>query len=372
MGLSLTAEMVKRLSERTEGWIAGLQMAALSLQGEPDPSRFLDALAGTHRYLVEYLFEEVLHRQPPELRAFLAQTAFLDRLCGPLCDAVTGAPGGQAMLERLQAANLFLVPLDQEGRWYRYHHLFADVLRAGLLSPDPHERAALQRRAADWYEREGMIAEAIEHALAGDQFEQTARLIARQPASTPAGGESGRLIAHLERFLESRAEPAAPGGQVEARLLLARLQWHAGHREQAVAVLAPTLALAGGEERARVFADAGPALVPILRQAALQGIVPETVGELLAAFGKAGATSAAGARSGAPPPGNSSALAEPLSDREREVLRLLAAGLANAEIAEQLFLAVGTVKRHVFNLYGKLGATSRTSAVARGRELGLL
>jgi LuxR family transcriptional regulator, maltose regulon positive regulatory protein len=134
MGLSLAPEAVARLVERTEGWIAGLQMAAFSLQGETDPNGFLDAFTGSNRYLLEFLFENVLQRQPPEVQSFLGQTAFLDRLCGPLCEAVTGMRGGQAMLERLEEANLFLAPLDRERRWYRYQPFLASALRAWSLS----------------------------------------------------------------------------------------------------------------------------------------------------------------------------------------------------------------------------------------------
>jgi ATP/maltotriose-dependent transcriptional regulator MalT len=353
MGLALPPELVKRLAERTEGWIAGLHMAALSLQGEADSRGFIEAFAGTHRYLGDYLYEEVVLRQPAVVQAFLAKTAFLDRLCGPLCDAVTETPGGQALLQRLATANLFLIPLDPEQRWYRYHHLFADVLRARLLPSDAGVIAALHGRAAAWYEQQSMLREALEHALAAEQIEDAARLIERHGASEP-------VIARLEELLETWVEQGSEARALDARLLLAKLHWQAGRREQAISVLQPALALAEREEHppaARVpasFVAAGPALIPVLRQAAAQGVAPETVGQLLAALG------------GTP------TLIEPLSDRELEVLRLLAAGLANAEIAERLFLAVGTVKRHIFNICGKLGANSRTSAVARAHELGML
>src|SRR5262249_43208263 len=142
-------------------------------------------------------------------------------------------------------------------------------------------------------------------------------------------------------------------------------------REQAIAVIEPALALAEREEHTRRFVAAGPALIPALRQAAAQGIAPETVGKLLTKLGERGAP-LAGARPGAASGGTSSDLVEALSERELEVLRLLAAGMRNAEIAAQLFLAVGTVERHIHNLYGKLGANSRTSAVTRARALGLL
>jgi ATP/maltotriose-dependent transcriptional regulator MalT len=364
MGLTLPPAVVQRLAERTEGWIAGLQMAALSLQGEADAGRFLDAFTGTDRYLVDYFFEEVLRRLPPEVQTFLSQTAFLKRLCAPLCETVTGVPDGQAMLERLEAANLFLIPLDRARQWYRYHQLFADVLQARLLPQQEEPLAVLQERAAAWFEAEGMVGEAIEHALAGGQFERAARLIARQGAGEPT-------IARLEASLETAEKQGREASALGARVLLAKLHWHAGRREQAVTVLQPALALAEREEHTRCFVAAGPELIPALRQAAVQGIAPETVGRLLTKLEERGAP-LAGALPGAASAGTSLPLAEPLSERELEVLRLIAAGLRNAEIAAQLFLSQGTVHRHLHNLYGKLGVSGRTNAVARARALGLL
>jgi ATP/maltotriose-dependent transcriptional regulator MalT len=189
----------------------------------------------------------------------------------------------------------------------------------------------------------------------------------RAPAATDAeGDEAGRVVTQLERFLEAMVEQGRHGSALEVRLLLATLHWQAGRRDQAVAVLEPALALAEREGYVRVFVEAGPALIPVLRQAAAQGIRPEIVGKLLSALGDA--ERGPGAR----PPGSGSALIEPLSDRELEVLRLVAARLRAAEIAAHLFVSEGTVRRHLHNLYGKLGVTSGTSAVARGRALGLL
>jgi LuxR family transcriptional regulator, maltose regulon positive regulatory protein len=199
MGLAVDNQAVERLAEQTEGWIAGLQLAALSLQGETDPSRFLEGFTGSNRYLVDYLCDEVLRRQPEEVRAFLGQTAFLERLCGPLCEAVTETPGGQEMLERLEAANLFLIPLDRERRWYRYHQLFADVLRARLMPEQGEQLTVLRERAAAWYEAEGMTDQAIEQVLACEQFDRAASLIERQYESVwqPGLGRS------LERWLQA-------------------------------------------------------------------------------------------------------------------------------------------------------------------------
>ena len=179
MGLQLTARDVAALEARTEGWIAALQLAALSVQGRDDVAGFIAGFAGDDRYVVDYLVEEVLQRQPDRVQAFLLQTSILGRLSGPLCDAVTGQGGGKAMLEALERGNLFLVPLDDRRQWYRYHHLFADVLQARLLDEQPGEVAGLHRRASAWYERSGEQSVAIGHSLAARDFSQAADLIER-------------------------------------------------------------------------------------------------------------------------------------------------------------------------------------------------
>ncbi len=177
MGLTLAESDVAALEARTEGWIAALQLAALSMEGRDDPAAFVAGFAGDDRFVVDYLAEEVLERQPADVRRFLLNTAVLPRLTGPLCDAVTGTVGGRAMLERLERANLFLVPLDDRRRWYRYHHLFADVLQARLLDEEPGLIDTLHQRAAAWFEAAGELPEAINHALAGSDTERAARLI---------------------------------------------------------------------------------------------------------------------------------------------------------------------------------------------------
>ncbi|MGI8549684.1 MAG: LuxR C-terminal-related transcriptional regulator [Dehalococcoidia bacterium] len=177
MGLSLSAADVAALEERTEGWIAGLQLAALSMQAHHDASRFIHAFAGDHRYIADYLVGEVLQRQPEPVRSFLLQTSILDRLHGPLCDAVTGQEDGNARLEALERGNFFVVPLDDTRHWYRYHHLFAEVLSAQLLAEQPDQVAALHRRASEWYERHGSAADAIRHALAAEDFARAADLV---------------------------------------------------------------------------------------------------------------------------------------------------------------------------------------------------
>src|SRR5215210_583749 len=177
MGLDLTAADVDALEARTEGWIAALQLAALSMEGRDDTSGFIASFAGDDRFVVDYLAEEVLERQPEEIRSFLLHTSVLDRLTGTLCDAVTDGTGGRALLERLDRANLFLVPLDNRRLWYRYHHLFADVLRARLLDEQPEQLDELHRRASAWYEASGDQPQAITHAMAGHDVERAAMLI---------------------------------------------------------------------------------------------------------------------------------------------------------------------------------------------------
>ena len=177
MGLQLTARDVAALEARTEGWIAALQLAALSMQGRDDVAGFIAGFAGDDRYVVDYLAEEVLQRQTDRVQAFLLQTSILGRLSGPLCDAVTGQGGGKAMLEALDRGNLFLVPLDDRRRWYRYHHLFADVLQARLLDEQPGQMPELHRRASAWYEQNGEQSLAIGHALAAGDFGRAADLV---------------------------------------------------------------------------------------------------------------------------------------------------------------------------------------------------
>ena len=169
--------MLLHWKTQTEGWIASLQLAALSMQVNEDIPKFIQAFAGDHQYIVDYLVEEVLQRQPESTRNFLLQTAILDRLNGPLCDVVTNQTGGKARLEALQRGNFFVVPLDDKRYWYRYHHLFADVLRMRLMAEQPDQVPALHRRASEWYEQNGSAEDAIRHSLAGRDFERAAGLI---------------------------------------------------------------------------------------------------------------------------------------------------------------------------------------------------
>ena len=247
MNLGLSNESVAALDVRTEGWVTGLQLAGLALRQHDAVDAFVAAFAGDDRYIVDYLMIEVLDGVPERLRQFLRQTSILDRLCAPLCDAITGSDDSQATLEGLENANLFLIPLDNRREWYRYHSLFAEVLRLTLTD---QEQIRLHREAAGWCEANGI----------------------------------NELAAHHAR-------------------LASEMVGHQGTTDQRL---------------------------------------------------------------------KDQPLIEPLSERELEVLDLIAAGQSNAEIAGQLYIAIGTVKRHINHIFGKLGVHSRTQAVAKAKELGLL
>lgn len=177
MHVALSEGQVAALDARTEGWIAGLQMAALSLQGRSDPSQFIQDFTGSHRFVMDYLVEEVLQQRDPETRDFLLQTSVLDRLCGPLCDAVTLHTGSEQRLHQLEKDNLFVLSLDDQRCWYRYHHLFAEVLRARLMQADHRVVPDLHIRASQWCEQQGHSNEAIQHALAAQDVDRAAALI---------------------------------------------------------------------------------------------------------------------------------------------------------------------------------------------------
>lgn len=184
MGLNLSSEGISALQKRTEGWIAGLHLAALSLQGRGDIEAFLAEFTGSHRHITDYLMEEVLARQSEEVESFLLHTSLLERLCGPLCDVVAGRSGSETLLVELERANLFLIPLDEQRQWYRYHHLFADLLRTRLRRRlGTQGLAALYLKASVWYEQNGFPTEAIETALAAGDAQRAADLL--EPLSIP-------------------------------------------------------------------------------------------------------------------------------------------------------------------------------------------
>jgi LuxR family transcriptional regulator, maltose regulon positive regulatory protein len=198
MGLALSPEQLAFLERRTEGWISGLQLAAISLRATPDRSAFFTAFSGEDRFIADYLTDDVLSGLPEPLRAFLLQTSILERLSASLCEAVTGWHGAQATLDQLVDANLFIVPLDNQRAWYRYHVLFADLLRKRLQEGPEGEVCELHVRASRWLEAHGSIDLAIEHALAGKDFERAAGLIQGVAEGLLMRGQALTLLRWLE------------------------------------------------------------------------------------------------------------------------------------------------------------------------------
>lgn len=304
MHLHLSPADTQRLNGRSEGWIAGLQLAALSLRGKEEVSDFIERFTGTDRFVLDYLTEEVLLRQPDEVQNFLMLTSILDRLHGDLCDAVTGLMGGQARLEALERDNLFITPLDSQRQWYRYHAFFRDLLEFRLERTRPDLIPQLHDRASHWFAANDLPAEALRHALLAENFTYATELINVHP-------QAERIKATLLSFL-----PLA-------------------HRDKPLPELLEGAVRQGGSllERSRLFA-------------AFEETTPMV-------------------------PRTSEGVLEPLSERELEVLRLIAAGFANKDIARRLDISLNTVKTHVKNIYDKLGVSSRTQASLRAQALDL-
>jgi len=214
MGLSLSQEDIAALESRTEGWIAGLQLAALSMQDRQDKAGFILSFTGSHRFVLDYLVEEVLQQQPDPVRHFLLQTSILERLCGPLCNAITEQDDGKAMLENLERGNLFVIPLDDQRQWYRYHHLFAEVLRTYLDETYPDRTPLLHYRASLWYEQHELPAEAIRHALAAKDYHRAAGLIETVWLAMDLSYQSAAWLSWAKRLPEEviRSRPVLCAG----------------------------------------------------------------------------------------------------------------------------------------------------------------
>lgn len=290
MGLSLSPEQLGALEARAEGWAAGLQLAALALREQADPDAFLAAFSGSHRYVLDYLVEEVLERQPAHLQRFLLRTAIVERLCGPLGDALMGPEtGGDAipseqLLAELERRQLFLIPLDQGRRWYRYHHLFAAALRSRLHALEPELVAPLHRRAAAWFAAQGLHAEAVAHALAAGDAALAADAVEAAAPGLWRGGETATLRGWLAALPPALLD-ARPGlGLWEAWALLAGGHWPAIEArlaavERAVAAMPAPPPLLSGQLAAlqahvvRVRGETGRSLA--LSRRALELLPPE-------------------------------------------------------------------------------------------------
>jgi LuxR family maltose regulon positive regulatory protein len=279
----LSGAAIEALTTKTEGWAAGLHLAGLSLQSQDDADAFVAAFSGSHRYVLDYLAEEVLDRQEPQVREFLLETSVLSRLSGDLCDALTGRNDGQVTLERIERAGLFLVPLDEVRGWWRYHHLFAGLLQARLRAEQPGRIAALHRAAATWHARRGLADDAVRHAVAAGEYEQAAEMAEQYFDAVYFTGER----ATLQRWLSSVPAEAA---RSRPRLSLARafLALPAGDADTAgQAITALEADLPGADDSFRPSVGAGasfianvPAAAAIARAwlAYLRGDAEETAG----------------------------------------------------------------------------------------------
>jgi LuxR family maltose regulon positive regulatory protein len=200
LGIALSEAGAARLHQRTEGWAAGLRLAAISLAGHPDPERFVAEFSGTHRTVAEYLLAEMLDRQPEQVQQLLLGTCLLDRVNGELADVVTGRPGSERILLELEDANAFVVSLDPERTWFRYHHLLGDFLRLELRRTRPEEVAGLHRRAAGWLAGHGQVVEAIRHTQAAGDWPEAAWLLADHSFSLTLDGQAQTIGALVRAF----------------------------------------------------------------------------------------------------------------------------------------------------------------------------
>lgn len=216
MRLDLSAMDIENLGLRTEGWVVGLKMAALSMQGREDASEFIRAFSGSHRYVLDYLVEEVLKRQPAHIQTFLLETSILEKLSGPLCDALMtdewkkSGESGQTILENLERNNLFLIPLDDHKQWYRYHHLFADLLRSRLQQSAPERTIQLFSRAAEWCEQDGQVADAVGYALAARDYARAGEVVAKYWGAIVKNGEIETVWSWLNALPENVIRNSAP------------------------------------------------------------------------------------------------------------------------------------------------------------------
>src|SRR5690242_17631011 len=230
-GIALSAPGAALLHQRTEGWAAGLRLAVISLAGHPDPERFVAEFSGSDRTVAEYLLAEMLDRQPPDVQDLLLRTSLLDRVNGELADLLTGRPGSERILLSLEDANAFVESLDPERTWFRYHHLFADLLRLEVRRRLPEEVPAMHRRAAGWFTRHGQVAEAIRHTQAAGDWADAARLLADHSFSLTLDGQAQTMQALVRAFPPGADHP-------ELAVVRAGLDLAQGHLDEAAAHLA--------------------------------------------------------------------------------------------------------------------------------------
>jgi len=346
-GVELPEEALARLHDRTEGWAAGLRLAALSLAGHPAPEQFAAEFSGADRTVAEFLLAEVLDRQSEAVRRLLVRTSLLEQVSGPLADLLTGGSDGQRILRDLERAGAFVVSLDASRTWFRYHRLFADLLQLELRRTEPNERAALHSAAAGWLAEHGHAVEAVRQAQAAEDWGTAARLLSDYWLDLYLAGRGGVLVELLDAFPRRvvAASPELTVLQAAGDLVRGALQEAGQHLAMADGALAAVPA----DRRRRV-----QVMLAVLRSF-LAGCLVDV---------PAGADEAPGTLTGGP--------AERLTDSEARILRYLPTHLTARDIASELFLSVHTVGTHTRHLYAKLGVHSRQEAVDRGRALGLL
>ena len=288
MRLDLRPEDVVSLEARTEGWVAGLQLAGLHLQGRADPGEAVRSFAGSHRFVFDYLAEEVLaHLTEPE-RRFLLQTSILDRMSADLCEVVTGQPASGRMLERLERANLFVVALDDQRHWYRYHHLFAEVLRVHLHAEHPDQVGVLDRRASDWFAANGLYPEAVGHALSAQDWHRAAELLERSGDAVEDGSHAGGWFTHAQALPDAmiRARPALAVWYAYALLGRGDLEAAGTYMADAERQLATATSPAGqappGAEPAEAEEEAEESRSLLARIAVAQGYLAQALGDTAA------------------------------------------------------------------------------------------
>ncbi|MFL5659311.1 MAG: LuxR C-terminal-related transcriptional regulator, partial [Ktedonobacteraceae bacterium] len=356
MGITLENSLLQEVTARTEGWLSGLWLVGLTLQGCADPACMLEEARESNRYILDYMTEEVLRQQEPAVYTFLLRTSILSQLTAPLCDAVleqAGEHGSQQVLEELERTNVFVVPLDHQRHWYRYHTLFAEALRTRLEQLSGEDVRTLHLRASRWYEQQGNSADAVQHALSANAWERAADLIESMP-QTHSGGTSERQM--VARWVE----------QLPAEVVRSRPQLgHSSARSLAKAGRLPV-----NELWPRVSETRAVQTVERTATARMHSLVRDEREQQRGAL-FANCMHMAG-RPEDTKAGLELLLLDPLSEREREVLRLVAQGASNADIAATLIVEVNTVKRHMGNIMSKLQARNRTQAVAQARMLGLL
>lgn len=314
MAVDLSANDASTLEARTEGWIAGVQLAALSLPGKRNISDFIETFTGTDRYVLDYLTEEVLMRQDEDTQSFLLFTSILERFNAELCNAVTERRDGAQQLEGLERKNLFIIPLDNQRTWYRYHAFFADLLRYRLEQARPDLLPVLHRRASLWFAAEGDLAEALHHALLAADRELASDIIDDHP-------QADTLIDLLQTWF--------------------------------------------GNEDTNTHQFASDDVDTLLAHAFREGISREQHHYLLATLEQ---TQPVTTRTTS----METKHLEALSEREHDVLTLVAAGYSNKAIAKRLDISLNTVKTHTKNINSKLNVSSRVQAAARARDLGLI